>query len=139
MRVIAGLAKGVRLSSVPSGTRPVSDRAREGVFSSLGERVRGAAILDLYAGTGAMGIEALSRGAERAWFIDQGLGAVRAVRENLELAGLARAAAVLRGDVRARLRRGDLGPPEGVGIAFADPPYATPEAEVLEMLELLRA
>ena len=66
MRVIAGTAKGTRLAPVPPGVRPVSDRVREGVFSSLGDRVPGASVLDLFAGTGAMGIEALSRGAGRA-------------------------------------------------------------------------
>ncbi len=67
MRVIAGSAKGMRLGPVPPGVRPVSDRAREGVFSSLGPEVPEARVLDLYAGTGAMGIEALSQrsGARR--------------------------------------------------------------------------
>ena len=66
MRVIAGSAKGMRLGPVPPGVRPVSDRAREGLFSSLALEVPDARVLDLYAGTGAMGIEALSRGAEHA-------------------------------------------------------------------------
>src|SRR4029450_12685054 len=66
VRVIAGTAKGVRLGPAPRGVRRVSDRAREGVFSSLGAGVPGTRVLDLYAGTGAMAIEALSRGAEHA-------------------------------------------------------------------------
>jgi 16S rRNA (guanine966-N2)-methyltransferase len=71
MRVIAGSAKGMRLGPVPPGVRPVSDRAREGLFSSLALEVPDARVLDLYAGTGAMGIEALSRGAEHAGFVDR--------------------------------------------------------------------
>ena len=71
MRVVAGSAKGVRLAPVPRGVRPVSDAAREGVFSSLAEHVPGAQVLDLYAGTGAMGVEALSRGADRAVLVER--------------------------------------------------------------------
>ena len=69
MRVVAGAARGRRLAPVPEGTRPVSDRAREGLFSSLGDGVVGAGVLDLFAGTGALGIEALSRGAAGATFV----------------------------------------------------------------------
>ena len=83
MRVIAGAAKGVRLGTVPAGTRPVSDRAREGLFASLHERVRGARCLDLFAGTGALGIEALSRGAASAAFVERDRRAAAAVRDNL--------------------------------------------------------
>ena len=71
MRVIAGTAKGVRLGPVPRGVRPVSDMAREGVFSSLAAEVPGTRVLDLYAGTGAMAIEALSRGAEHATLVER--------------------------------------------------------------------
>jgi len=71
VRVIAGSAKGVRLTRVPPGTRPLSDMAREGLFASLAGLVDGARCLDLYAGTGAGGIEALSRGAERVTFVDR--------------------------------------------------------------------
>src|SRR5438093_12988426 len=70
VRVVAGSAKGVRLAPVPAGTRPMSDRAREGLFSSLGGFVEGVHVLDLFAGTGAMGIEALSRGGAEALFVD---------------------------------------------------------------------
>ena len=68
---MAGSARGRRLGPVPAGARPVSDRAREGLFSSLGEAVEGARVLDLFAGTGALGIEALSRGAGSAVFVDE--------------------------------------------------------------------
>ena len=70
MRIIAGTAKGTRLAPVPPGVRPLSDRAREGLFASLGERVIEARALDLFAGTGAIGIEALSRGAASCTFVD---------------------------------------------------------------------
>src|SRR5437870_4701497 len=83
VRVVAGSAKGVRLAPVPAGTRPMSDRAREGLFSSLGGFVEGAHVLDLFAGTGAIGIEALSRGASGAVFVDSGPAAVKAITENL--------------------------------------------------------
>ncbi len=133
MRVIAGAAKGTRLAPVPPGTRPLSDRAREGLFSSLGPEVEGARCADLYAGTGAMGIEALSRGAERAVFVDASQAAVRAIKENLSRTGLGTAAEVHRADVRRFLAaaRGRF------GVVFADPPYARPVAEIREVLSLL--
>ena len=72
MRVIAGQAKGIQLQAVPgSGTRPISDRVKEALFNILGDGIVGARILDLFAGTGSVGIEALSRGAERAIFVEK--------------------------------------------------------------------
>ena len=71
MRVIAGTAGGVRLAPVPRGVRPTADRVREAVFNSLGQFFDGGDVLDLYAGTGALGIEALSRGCERAVFVEK--------------------------------------------------------------------
>lgn len=120
MRVIAGSARGVRLGRVPPGTRPVSDRAREGLFSSLADLVPGARCVDLFAGTGAMGIEALSRGAASCLFVDAAPPAVRAIRENLERTGLADRATVLRSEASAGLAH-HPGPFE---LAFLDPPYA---------------
>jgi 16S rRNA (guanine966-N2)-methyltransferase len=122
MRVIAGAARGVRLARVPAGTRPLSDRAREGLFSSLGDRVSGARCADLFAGTGAVGIEALSRGAASCLFVDSGAGAIRAVRENLARAQMEARARVVRADaLRAVEREG--GP---FDLAFLDPPYRHP-------------
>lgn len=126
MRVIAGTARGVRLSRVPPGTRPLSDRAREGLFSSLGDRVPGARCADLFAGTGAIGIEALSRGAAWCLFVDATPAAIRAVRENLGRTGLTDRATVVRADTRAALVRH----PGPFDLAFLDPPYAFP-ADVL--------
>jgi len=136
MRVIAGSARGTRLGRVPAGVRPVSDRVREGLFSSLGGRVEGARVLDLYAGTGALGIEALSRGAENALFVDVGPAVVAAVRDNLARAGLGDRGAVRRSDVRRFLERepSDTG---GFDLVFLDPPYEAGGAELDPVLALL--
>jgi len=129
MRVVAGIAKGVRLAPVPKGVRPVSDMAREGLFSSLGERVPGARVLDLFAGTGALGIEALSRGAAEAVFVDRGRAATAAIRENLERTRLTDHAVVVGVDVRAFLSRHDKnGAP--FNLVLADPPYEVGGLEV---------
>lgn len=87
MRIIAGSARGVRLVPVPSGVRPTSDRVREAVFNTLGQFFDGGEVLDLYAGTGALGIEALSRGFDGATFVEKNGQAARMVRENLARAG----------------------------------------------------
>ncbi len=122
MRVIAGTAKGVRLAPVPAGTRPMSDMAREGLFASLGPLVVGAACLDLFAGTGATGIEALSRGAERATFVERSAAAVSAIRRNLGLTGFEAAGTVVRANV-ARWLAGSLGAQATFDLVFCDPPY----------------
>jgi 16S rRNA (guanine966-N2)-methyltransferase len=133
VRIIAGAAKGVRLGPVPLGTRPISDRAREGLFSSLGPSVPGAAVLDLYAGTGAAGIEALSRGAERATFVDRSQHAVRSIHDNLRRTKLAAGATVVQRDVGRFLD----GEPRPFDLVFLDPPYDTaPEAVAADLREL---
>jgi 16S rRNA (guanine966-N2)-methyltransferase len=124
VRIVAGSAKGARLAPVPAGTRPVSDRAREGLFSSLGGRVDAARVLDLFAGTGAMGIEALSRGAASALFVDSSPQAVGAITQNLQRTKLAERATVRRQDVLRALRRG-LG---WFDLIIVDPPYRVPRA-----------
>ena len=136
MRVIAGSAKGTRLVRVPAGVRPVSDRAREGLFSSLGDLVEGALVLDLYAGTGALGVEALSRGASEAMFVDRSPAAVSAVRENLARTSLGDRASVERSDVRRFLERG-ASERDGFDLVFLDPPYEAGEAELDPVLSLL--
>ena len=120
MRVIAGSAKGTRLAAVPGPTRPLADRAREGLFSSVGGAVVGCHFLDLFAGTGAVGIEALSRGAASATLVDSSPAAIRAIRENLRRSHVADGATVLRADARRALG-GLRGPFE---VVFLDPPYA---------------
>ena len=129
MRVIAGSAKGVRLAPVPRGVRPVSDMAREGVFSSLGPDFAGARVLDLYAGTGAMAIEALSRGAEHATLVERDRAALGAIRDNLVRARVAEAADVVASDVLPFLTRDDNGL-VGIDLVLADPPYAIDQTEL---------
>jgi len=121
MRIVAGSAKGTRLSPVPPGVRPLSDRAREGLFASLGERVVEARALDLFAGTGAIGIEALSRGAERCTFVDASRQASETVRENLRRSRCEDRGEVVTGDVLAFLRRHR--DDEAWDLAILDPPY----------------
>lgn len=99
VRVIAGSAKGRNLLSVPgTGTRPITDRVKESLFDILGADVQRSLWLDLYAGTGSVGIEALSRGAEHVVFIDKAYPAVATVRRNLDLTGFADRSEVVRGD-----------------------------------------
>lgn len=128
MRVIAGLHRGRRLLG-PRGQaiRPTSDRVKEALFSILGERTTGARVLDLYAGTGSIGIEALSRGAAHATFVEADRQALRLVNSNLEQCGLQQSANVCACQVSQFFRRATQwsGPYD---IVFCDPPYQlTPE------------
>jgi len=134
--VIAGTAKGIRLGPVPPGTRPVSDRAREGLFSSLGDGVRGARVLDLFAGTGALGIECLSRGAEHAVFVDRARAACDAIRRNLAFTGLADQAKVHRLEVLRFLRKG-IAEGGGFDVVLLDPPYELEGPELEDALQEL--
>ena len=126
MRVIAGRYGGRRLAAPPGrGTRPTSDRVREALFGTLDARgaVDGASVLDLYAGSGALGIEALSRGAERAVFVERDARVAAVLRTNLETLGVgAQTAEIRRIDVPAALRdareRG-----ENYSLLLCDPPY----------------
>ena len=133
MRIVAGSAKGTRLAPVPSGTRPMSDRAREGLFSSLGGSVEGARVLDLFAGTGAIGIEALSRGAESALFVDSAPGAIKAIGENLRRTKLSKPGRVRRLDALRAVRERP-GPFE---LVFLDPPYRLEQPALEELLREL--
>jgi 16S rRNA (guanine966-N2)-methyltransferase len=139
-RVIAGEAGGRRLA-VPAGrdTRPTSDRAREGLFAtltSMAGSLAGARVLDLYAGSGAVGLEALSRGAGHVLLVEAGARAGRVIRENIAAIGLP-GAEVITDRVERVLARG---PAPGGGrydIVFADPPYALADREVSAMLSAL--
>jgi 16S rRNA (guanine(966)-N(2))-methyltransferase RsmD len=109
MRVISGSAKGRKLRSVPGeATRPITDRVKESLFNIIGPDIQEAAFLDLFAGTGSVGIEALSRGAESALFIDLDRSAIKTIHENLELTKLINEAQVVRGDALAILDRPTL-------------------------------
>jgi 16S rRNA (guanine966-N2)-methyltransferase len=121
MRVIAGSARGVPLVVPRSGdTRPITDRVKETLFAILGDRVPGSRFLDLYAGSGAIGIEALSRGAACADFVEHGRAALDAVRANLAKTRLVPDARVHGIDVERFLASTDVGPWDLVAV---DPPY----------------
>ncbi|AXK33193.1 16S rRNA (guanine(966)-N(2))-methyltransferase RsmD [Streptomyces armeniacus] len=142
-RVIAGAAGGRRLAVPPgTGTRPTSDRAREGLFSSWESQLggaggwRGLRVLDLYGGSGAVGLEALSRGAAHVLLVEADARAARVIRENVRALGLpgaevrtARAAQTVRGPA----------PEEPYDLVFLDPPYEVPDDEVREILITLRS
>lgn len=130
MRVIAGTARGIRLAPVPRDVRPTSDRVRESVFNALGQFFDGGEVLDLYAGTGALGIEALSRGFERAVFVEKDGRAIATIRENLRRAGLEDRAEIIRADA-GRTMESLMGRGRSFRLILVDPPYriAASEAE----------
>ena len=128
MRIIAGQAKGRKLRRPAAGTRPFTDRNREALFSSLGSSVEGCRVLDLYAGTGSLGLEALSRGAGSATFVEWNPPAVSILRENLAASG--RGGEVVATDVVDFLEASS----ETFDLAFIDPPYDLPLASVEEVL-----
>ena len=131
MRIIAGEFRSRRLESIPGdATRPTPDRVREALFNILQTRMAGASFVDAYAGTGAVGIEALSRGAAHAWFLERDRRALDAIRKNLASLGVERRATVLAGKVLVTLERCPA------GIVFLDPPYDLAD-EYTGALELL--
>ncbi|MEW2341705.1 MULTISPECIES: 16S rRNA (guanine(966)-N(2))-methyltransferase RsmD [Streptomyces] len=139
-RVIAGRAKGRRLSVPPgNGTRPTSDRAREGLFSTwqslLGGPLDGERVLDLYAGSGAVGLEALSRGAGHVLLVEADARAARTVRENARALGLP-GAEVRAGKAEQTVRTAP--PPDPYDLVFLDPPYAVRDDALREILLTLR-
>lgn len=134
IRVIAGTAKGRKLKLVPGdSTRPIMDRVKEALFNILGPGIQGATFLDLFAGTGSVGIEALSRRASRVLFIDSDRMAVRTIHENLAHTRLAEHAEVLRTDAYAYVRRSH---PEAFEYIFVAPPqYKGIWKEILLLLD----
>ena len=124
-RVIAGRARGIRLVGPGEATRPLGDRVKETLFAILEPHIRDRPFLDLYAGSGAAGIEALSRGASAAVFVDRDRKAVAAIERNLEATGLAGASArVHAASASAWLERAvRAGDPPRFRVAFMDPPY----------------
>ena len=138
-RIIAGVAGGRRLA-VPPGrsTRPTSDRTREGLFAAVLAMLgglQGAAVLDLYAGSGAVGLEALSRGAADVLLIESDPGAAQAIRRNIEAVGLP-GARLVQDRVDRALRRGP-GTASPRDLVFADPPYSAADDELGKMLVTL--
>ena len=132
MRVIAGAAKGRRLEGPgSSGTRPMTDRAKEALFSSLGDRVVNARVLDLYAGTGSLGLEAMSRGASDSVFVENARNALHVLQRNVESVGLG--GMVVGSEVAAHLMTEN----GAFDLVFIDPPYSTPLASIKDILEQL--
>jgi 16S rRNA (guanine966-N2)-methyltransferase len=131
MRIVGGRLRGRAIAGPKSGEiRPTADRLRESLFNILahayGDPVAGARVLDLFAGTGALGIEALSRGAAFALFIDRGAPARALIRQNVESLGLGGVTGIFRRDAT---RLGPAHPIEPFGLVFADPPYGGGLAE----------
>ena len=121
MRVITGSARGRRLRELEGlETRPTTGKVKEALFSVIQFDIEGRRVLDLFAGTGQLGIEALSRGAESAVFVERRKDALQAVRENLEACGFSDRARVVNGDAMSYLKSG-----EKFDLIFLDPPYAS--------------
>jgi 16S rRNA (guanine966-N2)-methyltransferase len=119
MRIIAGLAKGHAIKVPREVSRPTTDRVRESVFGILSAVLSDARVLDLFAGSGALGIEALSRGSASCVFVEQNRGAVRVIEENLKKTGVKNGKVVCR-EVEAFLKAEN----QNYDLIFADPPYA---------------
>lgn len=140
-RIISGRLRGRPLAVPPSGTRPTTDRVREALFSAISSRVDldGVSVLDLFAGSGALGLEAVSRGAEEAWFIEEGAGAVAVLKKNV--AAVVSAAPSARITVRRASLPGALagGCPisGGFDLVLADPPYQRSDEMSHPVLEAL--
>ncbi len=139
MRVIAGTAKGAKLNA-PKGmqTRPTADRVKEGLFSAIQFEIEGGSVLDLFAGSGQLAIEALSRGAKNAVLVDQDAEAVRVIRENLAKTGFSDRSRVLRTDYRQYLKSAS----DRFDLIFLDPPYAETDLEnalkMISEIDILR-
>lgn len=142
-RIVAGEVGGRTLKVPPRGTRPTSERVREALFSRLEHQgaVDGARVLDLYAGSGALGLEALSRGAERADLVERSRAAAQVVAANIRATGFGDRARVHTTDVRTYLlsRSGEAMLGGDVDLVLADPPYDIGERELAEVLDLLAA
>jgi|UniRef100_A0A7C3SJU5 16S rRNA (guanine(966)-N(2))-methyltransferase RsmD len=124
MRIIAGVFKGRRLAAVKGRMRPTSDKVREAIFNILGAGVLGAKVLDLFAGTGALGLEALSRGAQSAVFVEEHPAALAVLRQNIHRLGLADRTEVLPMPVRAGLKK-LASQKASFDLVFLDPPYGS--------------
>jgi 16S rRNA (guanine966-N2)-methyltransferase len=121
--VIAGTARSIRLEAPGEGTRPLGDRVKQTLFAILDPELRGAIVLDLFAGSGAAGIEALSRGAAHATFVERDAAAVKVIKANLERTNLAHHATVTKSDVLGWLREPARAQGPGATVVLLDPPY----------------
>ncbi len=120
MRVITGTCRGMKLRSLEGlTTRPTADRVKEGIFSAIQFEIEGRKVLDLFAGSGQMGIECLSRGASHAVFVDEASAAVQVIRENLRKTGMDQTSTLIHGEALGYLSRCR----ERFGLIFLDPPY----------------
>ena len=126
MRILAGAHKGRKLSSPPAGgrTRPITGSAKKSLFDTVGRRLDGAVVVDLYCGTGTQGLEALSRGARRCYFAERDRGALLRLRRNIEMLAVGERCTIWPGDVTRRLRHRLARTAGPVDVAFVDPPYA---------------
>ncbi len=131
MRITGGTGKGRRLR-VPGGSRvrPTSDKVKQALFNILGARVRDAWFLDLFAGTGGIGIEAISRGASQVWFVDESRESLQVTRQNLDQAGFGDKAKVVASRAESFLRKTQ----EQFDIIFLDPPYSLEQQPLLEVV-----
>lgn len=139
LRIVAGALKGRRIDAPRGrGTRPTADRVRQAVFDILGQRLSGGDVLDLYAGSGALGLEALSRGSDRAVLVDGDREAAQVCTHNAEALGMSDRVVVLRADVLEALR---ILARQGrrFALAFVDPPYELgPEAALAQLPGVLQ-
>jgi len=147
MRIVSGTAKSVRLKTPHwDSTRPMTDKVRGAVFNILGDEVKGASVLDLYAGTGAVGIEALSRGAQQATFVDIDKRCFQLIQANLELTKLSAQASLVKANVKTLLMVTETSEKlqlakgfPGFNLIFFTPPYANFSFELLNRLPALLA
>jgi 16S rRNA (guanine966-N2)-methyltransferase len=135
-RVIAGTARSIRLEAPGEGTRPLGDRVKQTLFAILDPDLRGSTVLDLFAGSGAAGIEALSRGAGHATFVERDAAAIRVIKANLNRTGLANRATVTKGDVLGWLHDPARAREPAASVVFLDPPYDD-SAALTDALEAL--
>ncbi|WP_026263994.1 16S rRNA (guanine(966)-N(2))-methyltransferase RsmD [Paenibacillus terrigena] len=135
MRVISGSARGRSLKAVPGmGTRPTTDKVKEAIFSMIGPYFDGEYVLDLFAGTGGLGIEALSRGAERAIFVDMDPKSIEVIKQNLKTVKLESQAEVYRNDAMRAIKALEKRA-KGFDLIFLDPPYKVTNVDEM-MLDL---
>lgn len=126
MRILGGLVKGRRRAKKQEGFRPTSSKVREALFDIIRDKIKGLSFVDLYAGTGSVGLEALSRGADKAIFVEPSVSRIRAIKENAERFGFHERAVVVKGRAYEFLREAS-NEKQSFDIFFLDPPYYSDE------------